>query len=528
MDRSSTFIWRAARSQFNLPDCPDDLSEPAYANLAFYARCHACDKYTTAILWRIRRRYCTECRDERLCRPSYWPEVIYGIIKMTAEYSKAEDSLVDKAQWPDLPWSLAMDVSCHDKEHVHSLMRAYKDSSDKEQFLSEKRKQYSAIYAHAKKCEIWQEWMAFKRKNELESLRQERYELILERLKELGYEREINYFGPDRFRESRKMTSKLLTDKEWARILPKWLETMNHHRRLRVDATVHRPRRLLLESEYNYYVRHRSPDTPIFDLLPHVADLARFPPFRDIIMAPDGTPLGEKPFASAFAQLPVLVEEWKKQLDADLTELIRIPPRLYLQDASSRQVVASSSATSAEPRKTDLDKLHLACAIFGTSGGSLYMHPEVFLTSMLDQKYPGPALDEDVSMRGGSILDRFGVRFFEEAPYIVHACGLDPSVATADDMDQLMARLRCVACDGTNTMNWRDAMLHAHSDHQTPLLAPLSESPRWQRISDASMYIDTLAVKKSSKKKRSPQNYRRCLLCQPRVGDAVSDAELKN
>ncbi|KAF8549225.1 hypothetical protein OG21DRAFT_1515448 [Imleria badia] len=66
MDRASEFIWRAARRQFeDLPDCPDDLSEPAYANLAFYARCHACDKHTTAVFWRIRRRYCTECRDER-------------------------------------------------------------------------------------------------------------------------------------------------------------------------------------------------------------------------------------------------------------------------------------------------------------------------------------------------------------------------------------------------------------------------------------------------------------------------------
>ena len=41
MDKCSTFVWRAARRQVKgLPDCPADLTEPEYANLLFYARCH--------------------------------------------------------------------------------------------------------------------------------------------------------------------------------------------------------------------------------------------------------------------------------------------------------------------------------------------------------------------------------------------------------------------------------------------------------------------------------------------------------
>lgn len=41
MDRSSTFVWKTARQQVKgLPACPADLTEPEYANLLFYARCH--------------------------------------------------------------------------------------------------------------------------------------------------------------------------------------------------------------------------------------------------------------------------------------------------------------------------------------------------------------------------------------------------------------------------------------------------------------------------------------------------------
>ena len=43
MDKYSAFVWKAARSQVaGLPDCPADLTEPEYANLVFYARCHVC------------------------------------------------------------------------------------------------------------------------------------------------------------------------------------------------------------------------------------------------------------------------------------------------------------------------------------------------------------------------------------------------------------------------------------------------------------------------------------------------------
>ena len=300
---------------------------------------------------------------------------------------------------------------------------------------------------------------------------------ILERLKQLGYEREVSYFGSDRFRESRKKPFKPLTDKgqlslnelfldskfivhaiEWARVLPQWLKTMNNYRRLRLDAVVHQPRRRLLVSEYDIYVTQRSPDT---HLLPYVTEVARFSPFRNIIMAPEGTEMGEKPFASAFAQLPVLAEEWRKQLYVELAELVKIPPHLSSQDASSRLVVTPSGVTNAASCKTNLDKLHLACALFDSGGGHrLFTHPDVFLISTPRQNHFN--LDEDVSKSARSIRDQFatGIKFLEEAPYIVHVCGLDPSMATSDDMDRRNARLRCLVCKTPNTivMNWRDAV----------------------------------------------------------------------
>ncbi|KAG6820465.1 hypothetical protein H0H93_016760 [Arthromyces matolae] len=41
MSRSSQFIWKRARAHIEgLPDCPTDMSEPAYANLVFSPFCN--------------------------------------------------------------------------------------------------------------------------------------------------------------------------------------------------------------------------------------------------------------------------------------------------------------------------------------------------------------------------------------------------------------------------------------------------------------------------------------------------------
>ena len=47
MARSASTIWRRARENVpGLPDCPKDMSEPAYANLLFDPHCHVSAIYT--------------------------------------------------------------------------------------------------------------------------------------------------------------------------------------------------------------------------------------------------------------------------------------------------------------------------------------------------------------------------------------------------------------------------------------------------------------------------------------------------
>ncbi|KAF8547195.1 hypothetical protein OG21DRAFT_1450535 [Imleria badia] len=490
MDKSSTFVWRAARRQVKgLPDCPVDLTEPEYANLLFYARCHGCGKYAKKILWKMRRRYCPACRDERLCHFSSCPEVIRLRNVLAAEQlTKGHEVTV----WVE-------------KEQADSFIREYNCSSDKERFLRDKQNQYDAIHQHARACIYWQRFQVLpEHRRDVEKRRGARAQSIIERLKQHGYEPEIAYFGVYTFQQCHKpffKTAKPLTDKEWARMWPEWLETMTKFRSQRLDKTIHQPRRNVLVSEYVTYLASPLPDSLAFDLLPHVTHLNHFPPFRDVIYASAETQMGVKPFESAFAKLPALVAEWRKQLDVELAELVTIPSHL----SSSDQAVSLSSATPMESSQKATDKLHLACAVFDTGSSVLFTHSDVFSSSMRHRTMDHGEDDSQMSFRS-----RFGIKALEQAPYIVHACGMDPNVATAEDMDRRNARLKCLACKNL-CITWRDALYHAFHSHQYT-------SPRWQIISDE--YIDEIEAAELPVKKELPVVWMRCLLCLPSVGDA--------
>ncbi|KDR85883.1 hypothetical protein GALMADRAFT_235021 [Galerina marginata CBS 339.88] len=64
MSRSTALIWKQARLNIDgLPDCPSDLNEPQYANLAFSNNCHFCLRNLGSlhICWEARLKTCSKC-----------------------------------------------------------------------------------------------------------------------------------------------------------------------------------------------------------------------------------------------------------------------------------------------------------------------------------------------------------------------------------------------------------------------------------------------------------------------------------
>ncbi|KAI0740466.1 hypothetical protein C8Q76DRAFT_608452 [Earliella scabrosa] len=78
MSKQSCVAWRRSlRSVPDLPECPDDMSEPFYTALVFGSHCFACGADRAyAVDYALRVRLCEECYEEKwaglLSSWTYW------------------------------------------------------------------------------------------------------------------------------------------------------------------------------------------------------------------------------------------------------------------------------------------------------------------------------------------------------------------------------------------------------------------------------------------------------------------------
>ena len=355
-----------------------------------------------------------------------------------------------------------------------------------------------SLFQDMRQCDKWKRHLKRERAADLEARRRERANRsapfflhggdplptlysIFDRLILLGYGPEVYHFGRSRIQDSRKsifMKPAPLKDNgqdslkdrmrgvgadhhmiEWNQIWSEWLETMNNFRSNRLEKIVYEPRRMELASKYLDYVMSSPPERPArpdTDILPRMPEVAHFPPFRDIIRAPEDLYVETETFDSAFAQLPKLIVEWRRKVDTELVELVQIPSHLSSKQTFGGRTPRPRHTTGSNSRSAATDKLRLACAMFRGDHAYCVNYPEVLFVHMHPHLYRRKCQREKEYR--GSICGRHGIEYVAEAPYIIHACGLDPNVATVADMDRRDARLKCLSCQNKSVFNWKLAV----------------------------------------------------------------------
>ncbi|KAG2141345.1 hypothetical protein DEU56DRAFT_734280 [Suillus clintonianus] len=438
LQKSSASAWKTARLQVDdLPDCPPDLSEPQYANLAFYPHCHvrrALPQMSPPSLTNMYSRIATELSD-----------LFYGHF--------GHDTAPDASK-----------LFLH-KTFTELLAEHSKTPADEmAAFLLKKRKHTAEVMEHAEQCQQWSQSVASSRKNELDDLRRTRQDDIVARLSEAGYKPELDYV--DRFwLQDQLGTSfrepKILTQKSWDRIRPDLITGLDNVRVRRIEDQVYGPRRQILMDEYKKYLQQPHPPGAAFDVMPHAVDVAEFEPFRGLIKSPESAAITATSFISAFQQLPDSVSSWRAKIDREFLDLVRFPEN---HGDSGKQ--------------NDPDCLQLATAVFVVESGSdrrLLMYPDVL-------SWPGFCVPAPVALRDELYslqVKQFGCRMwsgvrhsprisvFEGAAAIVQAASLDPKTTRGEDMDGLDARFACGKCSTPGkkvVMTWKMAVNEIYAD----------------------------------------------------------------
>ncbi|KAG6820464.1 hypothetical protein H0H93_016759 [Arthromyces matolae] len=201
-----------------------------------------------------------------------------------------------------------------------------------EEWLILKHAQYNARKEHAKQGEEWNMNRNLQRTNKLDDLRKQRYQAIIEKLSELGWEKEIDYmesgdFDDELLSELKVVKQpKVLTDRIWANIKDSLIEYMTDVRAERLaklrEKTIFERGGVLSKAIEVYAATHG-----LHDVLPHMVDVAMEPSFRAII---EDTPFEDEistaHFQSCMNEFPRIAEESRCTKDKILIELINDDP----------------------------------------------------------------------------------------------------------------------------------------------------------------------------------------------------------
>lgn len=280
--------------------------------------------------------------------------------------------------------------------------------------------------------------------------------------------------------------SQELTERIWKNIEPKLIPLMTELKGKRLER-IHVQLLITRHSLVGKLLKAYSIQRSIADIIPGLADVCEMPVFKKITWdTPMDVEVTEDDFLPAMLTLPQLIDQWRDETD---TKLLRIMD------------------PSAELEK-HRDRLALATTVFHCTGcAKSIAYPRILVHGCMSHFYraqPNDGLEANPTLHALwkaqeyqtwnfandsiSLANQPRVRGAIET--ITKACNLDPKSTTAQEMDELDARLECVGCcssgifnrnpDERFIMDWRTAVSYQsfECDHLLIFIFQVDSLPR--------------------------------------------------
>ncbi|KAI1794636.1 hypothetical protein LXA43DRAFT_995909 [Ganoderma leucocontextum] len=482
MSRSAITLWRQSIATVpDLPECPPDLTEPAYTNLLFDPHCHFCVKArVVTVMWICRLRCCKSCLKDNFAE---LVEVFHAVgrrrIKPGAMLPAEQINnrlFFPKAKLQELLERIA---ECDEDD---AKLKALEEQ--RIQLMTDQEK-------NAELLEDWQLKQNHKRALEKLDLRVRRYTQILARLSDLGYAQDFEYMTVelfDKFVEHPSVKQpKELTDRIWNNIKESML----------AFAQVARSERLMRERAAEYInrlrvIQHTVSDYlslhPLWENIPSVADFSRYTPvFRSLMDRERDVFFKEVDLPAEVVKLALtdIVRRWRRDMQWRLYTMI---PDDSCPEETELAIKRAAENDALDDRSTEsiLMALLRATTWFRcTECDCLLDYPRVQAHQCLKT---GPAINMDPKTDADDranayniVLKEFpwnysGNKIFYDmdaraaAQKVVRAYGLDPNGTKGFDMDLDSPRFACGECNKDGSvcvMPWRVAVAHlCKPDHK--------------------------------------------------------------
>ncbi|GJE90741.1 F-box protein [Phanerochaete sordida] len=459
LHRSSITIWQAARNNVpGLPDCPPELSEPAYANLVFTSNCHYCGKQGIQVIeWLLLVRCCKSCRENSSIffdatnhpndRKRDWLRLYFpSIIRGRSVYVRMTDLIPFLADWERRG----------DKDEQLDVL--LKETMENTTRLKQRIVQY----------QVWDEGRNRSREQELDSIRAQRRRAVWAKLAILGLGGEealLSGSQKDRLENMEGMKEPTpLTERNWLKIKNPIISFIRNARKERVRKERSAPYCNVLNAMIPHLDAYGRTQ-PLTECFPTTMEFCSIPSVREYIdeLITPGTTIDPVRFNML---IPSAIEEWSDNISRHLTQLL--PP--WLAGPSNAAGLRSALVWF---RCANSSKYSVSCEDTTLGFPRILVHQHVRRERRAADDPQGA--DDDLAnavrencLRSPYVFDadelRANVAFDVHASFaaaeLVQACGLDPARATAQEMDACDARVACVPC--RQVMSWRKAVAHVY------------------------------------------------------------------
>ncbi|KAF8634888.1 hypothetical protein AX15_000640 [Amanita polypyramis BW_CC] len=486
LNSSSVSVWKAARRNIGLPECPPDMTEPQWANLAFSSHCHYCfTNGVRSVEWRFRMRVCAKCAKQHLTETRFMPRL---------------GDIPSELLVPNRPairhWKTVYVTAQYEKVLCDFSLLAKAEDTDA--FLLQRKKEVVEITAHAQKCEIWAKNQNEDRAMKRDRLRVERKNAIVQKLKALGWEKDLESIRyPDDLGDHKHVKApQRLTERIWANIQGPVIEFMTEMRKKRIERerkAVFMQRKRVAMTVLQEYKNSRLPDE---EIMPEAADFCHMSPVKAVIDQSVDVSVDAASFSHIIPEFPSLFATWRDDIRLQLCSVLQRSdgPDVYFHDLGfwfpdfKRRIIPKTDEEA-------LAMLDLASTIFvcRDCGPSLFtfldmglgqlqpiFYPEVLGHTCLTRRYIYGVLtnndpaDPSLDLTNATLKrTRWSPRALTLnasiqciAEELILESGLDPKVATTTDMDELNMYYACLSCAGIHTdarlvapvYKWRDAV----------------------------------------------------------------------
>ncbi|KAI0768938.1 hypothetical protein BC629DRAFT_806777 [Irpex lacteus] len=196
LSRTTLFLWKAARSNVpDMPPCPEDMSEPAYASLMFDTHCSTCGRRNSGrIYWRCRVRLCKSCYNELSLDANLAVRVVHDAVQSRMGWCSYIYGCFAYLE----PRSLKPTVYKPYVERFHAMILET-PPENMETVLKEIQRAMEAVAQSATAMENWFDARNMEASLNRDGLREGRLKSIKAKLEELGWQKELDYlFGTQR------------------------------------------------------------------------------------------------------------------------------------------------------------------------------------------------------------------------------------------------------------------------------------------------------------------------------------------